>query len=989
MKHALPAESPATLDLTGKVRLTPEIWTVSPGIRWQAYRYSNTGTVARASGKPIQIIHNLLNRDVIERCVNDFVSQHEADFGLKGCEMKVVSIETSLNWTIVTLQPQIYAIPVYDGYVVLSINQNGALASLKARGFGADVNGDFMLGEKDAARIAQKAIQVKSMKTDILRVYLPQRDLKGSIILRSAYQVTVATVDPGLQPVLFVDALNGDILAAENRVYFEQLEGQIEGQYFPNYGTEDLEQDRFPYEWLEVADVDSSFSDDEGIFSFEVNPDDSPFDLTTALRGLWVEVHPWDVDNADIGEIASLEMEIEELEDVEILWNEDNAGDDERNLFYHVNFVHDYWTNLEHEFDGLDLPMLAVCGLGGPGMEQYEDNAFSSGQGIYFGRGRQCDNFALYADVIYHEYTHSVTGVVYRGYNLPYEGESGALNEAWSDYFPCSISDEPLIGEGGLVGQGRHMRNLDNNLRYPNDIVDEVHMDARIIAGAMWHTREVLGASYCDSLFHFARYHHARDFYSYFHDILLTDDDDGDMTNGSPNYRVLYEEFSRHGIGVGIADHFVFKNIELADDNEDDAEGNSNGLYEADETIRLQVEIFRSGNVIPPSEADVFITLETDYPGIELVRGEVNFGQVQVGEMIEAPEPLLFRINQDAETGFADLFLTISAAFNEEPVRDTLHIVVGIPPLLLYRDGVNYPDYSEYYRIALEGLDIVYTEFSPVMQEQALSDQLGLFDAVIWFTGNAIEGILNDDDRSALADYLDNSGNLILSGQAAGEIEGTDEFFAEYLGARNVIDSLHQREVRGVENDPVGRGMRLLLSGSGAGNQTRPGAVEAVEPAVEAFYWPREEGEPAAGVRFENPESAAKSVYLSFGLEGIHNITRTPFRSEAIGAMLEWFGVIENSIAGSAELPGTFLLDAPYPNPFNDAVYVPFRLSRPGAVSIGVFDVSGREVWAGSGSFMTGWNVLPVNAHDWGTGLYFVKVRSNSGSDIVRIVLMK
>jgi hypothetical protein len=506
----------------------------------------------------------------------------------------------------------------------------------------------------------------------------------------------------------------------------------------------------------------------------------------------------------------------------------------------------------------------------------------------------------------------------------------------------------------------------------------------------MWHSREVLGSSYSDTLFHFARYHYARDFRSYFQDVLLTDDDDGDLTNGSPNYQVLYEEFTRHGIGLSDPVHFVLRNLLIEDDDQDDAEGNGNGLWEPGETIRIEAGVFRSANLIPPSEFDVHISIETDYPGIELVRGTVNIGQINVGEWTSAPEPLLFRIDEAAETGFAEIYLRVFANRNEASLYDTLHIPIGNPPLLLYRDGSEGKDYSSFYNEALDGIDVVYVTYNAAMADQPLSDQLALFEAVIWFSGDDREGILTESDHIALANYLDEGGNLILSGQSLGEVEGTEEFFADYLGCHNVIDSLFQREVRGAVDDPVGRGSRLLLSGQGAGNQDRPGTVEAIEPAVEAFYWPRVDGLPGAGVRFENPESGARSVYLAFGLEGIHQLERSPYRTEAISAMLQWFGTIGTSVKGQILLPQEFSVGTPYPNPFNSKTNITFSIASATNVSLKLFDINGREVAVLiEDKRQAGIYTTAISAARLPTGLYFVRLQASGQVSTQKVMLIR
>lgn len=130
-------------------------------------------------------------------------------------------------------------------------------------------------------------------------------------------------------------------------------------------------------------------------------------------------------------------------------WTNDDGSDrdEESNVFYHVNEVHDFFTKgSPFNITSMNYQMSATV--------EYGDaycNAFYDGDtaGIYFGGGNlpTCENLALGSDVIYHEYTHAVVDRIYTT-PFPYEGQTGAMNEGWADYFAATINDNPLIGEG-------------------------------------------------------------------------------------------------------------------------------------------------------------------------------------------------------------------------------------------------------------------------------------------------------------------------------------------------------------------------------------------------------------------------------------------------------------------------------------------------------------------------------------------------------------
>ncbi len=128
------------------------------------------------------------------------------------------------------------------------------------------------------------------------------------------------------------------------------------------------------------------------------------------------------------------------------------------------------------------------------------DNAFFSPfeNRICFGAGNKLNNLAREAAVAYHEFAHATLATIVR---LAYSKESGAINEGQADYFGCSITDDPIIGEWVCQKISRpHLRNLEDDLKYPKDIKGEVHADGRIWGTTLWDIRKAIGKKDADLL---------------------------------------------------------------------------------------------------------------------------------------------------------------------------------------------------------------------------------------------------------------------------------------------------------------------------------------------------------------------------------------------------------------------------------------------------------------------------------------------------------
>lgn len=366
------------------------------------------------------------------------------------------------------------------------------------------------------------------------------------------------------------------------------------------------------------------------------------------------------------------------IDDVEIL--ADNSSSDikpgvydydEVNLFYHMNVAHSHIKSIDGGFSRMDYKVPGIVRFG----TQYA-NAFSDGEGIYFGEGDNVSlrNTALFSDVIYHEYTHGVTNKIYPAPMLPYVGESGAMDEGWSDYFACTITNEPLIGEGDLVIGEPYLRTLDNNLRMPDDWYGEVHEDGQIIGGAMWDLRKALGAATADRLIHFARYNRAENFLDYYEDILITDDNNGNLNDGTPNMSAIANAFGKHGIG-GL----VIQNLR----SDATSELVKNGKLDAGEkgNLRTTLKAYCLAS-------NVQARLTSSDPYVIVEDGNSSYGSLGYGqEKDNSTDPFKISIHRSCpEDEILDLTLNITADDYVSYSREVK--LINAPDQIVYDDGI-------------------------------------------------------------------------------------------------------------------------------------------------------------------------------------------------------------------------------------------------------------------------------------------------------------
>jgi hypothetical protein len=132
----------------------------------------------------------------------------------------------------------------------------------------------------------------------------------------------------------------------------------------------------------------------------------------------------------------------------------------------------------------------------------------------------------------------------------------GSLKEAIADITTNLLRDDPRIGVGFLKGGQANgiIRNSDNTRRYPENVINEIHDDGMILTGAVWDVRQAIGLERTSRLYMDAMYG-APDGSSlgealadYFLEFLLADENDGDLSNGTPNSDAIIPAFNAHGI---------------------------------------------------------------------------------------------------------------------------------------------------------------------------------------------------------------------------------------------------------------------------------------------------------------------------------------------------------------------------------------------------------------------------------------------------------
>ena len=116
---------------------------------------------------------------------------------------------------------------------------------------------------------------------------------------------------------------------------------------------------------------------------------------------------------------------------------------------------------------------------------------------------------------------------------------------------------------------------------------------------------------------------------------------------------------------------------------------------------------------------------------------------------------------------------------------------------------------------------------------------------------------------------------------------------------------------------------------------------------------------------------------------------------EDFGGLHLFLNTTETSVDPEQTGPENYELLSSYPNPFNPATHILYSLSRPGNVSVKVFNVNGRlvkDLLDGKqidGSHELVWDGRNQNGEFVASGIYFCRLKTDSEIRTIKMLLQK
>ncbi len=285
--------------------------------------------------------------------------------------------------------------------------------------------------------------------------------------------------------------------------------------------------------------------------------------------------------------------------------------------------------------------------------------------------------------------------------------------------------------------------------------------------------------------------------------------------------------------------------IHLLSTRMDDSElGNGNGLVDPGEQIKVIVEISNTlGNA-----ANTMVMLKIDDWAVEIINPTSSIGELKGLRDIDnntattASDPMIFMVDSMALPHRIKGQIEVTA----DGYQTSFDIAFSIGASVLVVDDEEL-DNEKFYFKALDSLQVSYDYWDH--NTAGVPDDMTGYSTVIWFTEWTFPS-LDSTDRAVIANYLDNGGNLFISGQDLGwdlcDDNGTEflnsegasrDFYESYFKARYLLDDSEYSTLSGVSLDPIGDGLSFSVyqPGRPAKNQY-PDELEPIKIEAQSIF---------------------------------------------------------------------------------------------------------------------------------------------------------
>ncbi len=366
--------------------------------------------------------------------------------------------------------------------------------------------------------------------------------------------------------LFLIDAQTGEILLSQSRIVYSDVSGVVRGRTTQGSGADTCGTENgtpLPYARVYIDGGDTVYTDEYGEFTIS-NEGEEDVTVVSHLRGSWFRVfnHP---DSSD----AMISWTVDPSQYVYFMHNPMQTETDftrgEANAYFQINIARDYVLAYNDSFPGLlDSSEFAVyantdekiCN----GLYIFPDDTSygRAGPGIMLGRAGivsadTCPNTA-FSTIIHHEYGHHLEYMAGISF-WPY----GQYHQGMADVMAVLITDTPEMARGIHYDCNAWWRTAQNTRNYPCS--GSIDTCGTVLSASVWDTRDSLQSTnpstYRDIISNIAinaMFLHTGELITpeITVDYLTLDDDDENLSNGTPHYQEIIGGFGAHNMDAPV-----------------------------------------------------------------------------------------------------------------------------------------------------------------------------------------------------------------------------------------------------------------------------------------------------------------------------------------------------------------------------------------------------------------------------------------------------
>jgi hypothetical protein len=540
-------------------------FTQSMAPNWRAFLWNEaTGVPDFAAGAPISMLPaGTYDQAQVSARSQDFLGTVQDLVRVSPEDLRFESLLVLGDGAYVHFQQYYHDLPVFFGLLSLHLDHGSVNA------ISAEVCPNITLDTTPTLSAAQAAERARvympwNAETDGVREttlgILPV--ILGKLVTPYlVYRVHFDTRSPRGDWEAYVDAQDGEVYWRYDLNNYYTITGDDRGDVQERRADDPWSDYPAPYQRI-TADGHVAYSDEDGAFSVTVT-NNQVYTVTATNRGTYAKVY-----DAALSRYATTTASGSPSSPAHLYWTDATSTGAERDAFHHVNRVHSWLKSIDPAFTGMDYELYTV-------VNDYSCtcNAWSGGGGLNFcAEGAGCNNMAQVADVVYHEYHHSVTSATYSPSAPP--GASG-MNEGFSDCCAMMITNTYCMAQSYLQSNPDGCMRTGLNLRqYPGtECSGEEHCLGEILMGGFWKVRRNLLAKHGTGFetqvaLYFRSAVEAKTYNmpNFAMRFMMANDDNGDLTDGCPDYWEICDGWTENGIPCPtITKKLVFSHTPLSD----------------------------------------------------------------------------------------------------------------------------------------------------------------------------------------------------------------------------------------------------------------------------------------------------------------------------------------------------------------------------------------------------------------------------------------